>query len=166
MAKFTKADRQRIIDGYLGATGRNQFVPGEFVDWLSGQPDHEAYGWFFGKDDAEAAREYRIDLARQMASGLRIVSQVSSARSTRMKVATREFPALISPVAGRKGGGGYTSFDPHDTGDRSELLRQGAVSLRSWLNRYRGAAEMAGVNVSQIETIIAKIEKTTGQKAA
>ena len=44
------------------------FVPHEFVDWLGGQPDHEAYEWFYGMDDVEAARQYRIGLARQMAS--------------------------------------------------------------------------------------------------
>ena len=47
MAKFTSADRQRIIDGYLSATGRNMFHPAEFIDWLEGQPDHEAHPWFF-----------------------------------------------------------------------------------------------------------------------
>lgn len=49
MAQFTKADRQRIIDSYLSETGRNMFVPGEFIDWLADNEDHEAYDWFFAK---------------------------------------------------------------------------------------------------------------------
>ena len=56
MSRFKRKDRQRIIDGYLSATGRNLFVPAEFVDWLEGQTDHEAWPWFFGSGDAEAAR--------------------------------------------------------------------------------------------------------------
>ena len=56
MAQFTKADRQRIIDSYLSETGRNMFVPSEFIDWLADNEDHEAYEWFFAKDEASAAR--------------------------------------------------------------------------------------------------------------
>ena len=54
MAGFPKKERQRIIDEYLAASGRNMFVPREFVDWLRDYPDHEAYDWFYGMDDAEA----------------------------------------------------------------------------------------------------------------
>ena len=32
--RFTKKDRQNIIDDYLNQTGRNSYVPSEFVDWL------------------------------------------------------------------------------------------------------------------------------------
>src|SRR5690554_3353097 len=42
---FAKKDRQRIIDGYLAATGRNLFVASEFIDWLGEHPEHEAYEW-------------------------------------------------------------------------------------------------------------------------
>jgi hypothetical protein len=37
MSGFPKKERQRIVDEYLQATGRNMFVPGEFVDWLKEQ---------------------------------------------------------------------------------------------------------------------------------
>jgi hypothetical protein len=56
MSGFPKKERQRIVDEYLQKTGRNMFVPGEFVDWLKEQPSHEAYEWFYGMDDGEAAR--------------------------------------------------------------------------------------------------------------
>ena len=153
MAGFPKKKRQAIIDGYLAATGRNMFVPAEFVDWLEGQPDHEAHDWFFGMDDAEAARRYRVELARQMASGLRIAAPVSTApsESKTVKVATREYPAMISPAASRRQGGGYVPFDPEDDESMAELQRQAGGALRSWLNRYRGAAEAAGLDVSGIE---------------
>lgn len=155
MAQFTKKDRQRIIDDYLARSGANMFVPAEFIDWLSGQSEHEAYPWFFGKTDAQAAREHRIAMARQMASGLRITAKVSVApqEGARVCVAVREFPAFVSPVAGRASGGGYEPFDPCDDAAIRELRRQGEVALRSWLNRYSGA--FAGTDLSAIEEIAA-----------
>lgn len=153
MAQFTKADRQRIIDGYLSETGRNMFVPGEFIDWLADNQSHEAHPWFFAKDDASAAREYRIGLARQMASGLRIVAEVSTTQAKVVQITVREFPAYVSPVASRKGGGGYQPFDPKDAAAMAELRRQGAIALQSWLRRYRGAFE--GSDLTTIEEIAA-----------
>jgi hypothetical protein len=160
MAGFPKSERQRIIDEYLAATGANQFVPGEFIDWLAANPDHEAYDWFYGIDDSAAAREYRIDLARRMASGLRVVAKVSSApdKGNVVHVTSREYPAYVSPMAGRKDGGGYSPFNPDDPEAVAELARQGATALRSWLSRYRGAAESSGVDVSAIEKIAVQLE--------
>lgn len=154
---FTKADRQRIIDGYFHETGENMFVPSAFIDWLADQPEHEAYGWFYGKDDATAAREYRIGMARQMASGLRIVAEVSTTKAQVVQIAVREFPAYVSPVASRKSGGGYEPFDPKDSAAMDELRRQGVVALRSWLDRYRGA--FAGVDLTTIEEIAAQADR-------
>lgn len=151
MSGFPKKERQRIVDGYLQATGRNMFVPGEFVDWLKDQPDHEAYPWFYGMDDSEAARQYRIDLARRMASGLRIV--VSDTEPETSAIVVREYPAYVSPVSGRKDGGGYAPFDPKSEIDQAELRRQAAVSLTAWLNRYRGCAENIGVSVTALEEV-------------
>ena len=168
MSGFTKmkATRQKIIDGYLSNTGRNMFVPSEFIDWLSGQPENEAYDWFFGMDDTEAAREHRIHLARQMASGLRIVSPVSEApaKASVFSIKTREFPAYISPVSSRKDGGGYQSFDPRDRQDLAELQRQAASALRGWLSRYRGAAESAGADLSVVEDLVTLLDPTGNVK--
>jgi hypothetical protein len=151
---FKKQDRQRIIDDYLAATGRNMFVAGEFIDWLQGHPDHEAYEWFFGMDDETAAREHRIALARRMASGLRIVVQSQPQQEANVvHITTREYPAFVSPMAGRKDGGGYSPFNPDDAALMAELRVQGAQALTSWLSRYRGAAENYGVDVSAIEQI-------------
>lgn len=153
MAAFKAKDRQRIIDGYLAASGANMFIPAEFVDWLQGQPDHEAYPWFFDKSDAEAAREYRIGLARQMASGLRIVAKVEEIRGTVMQITTHEYPAYVSPVSGRRSGGGYAPVNVDDPEHLAEIRRQGCSALRGWLQRYRGAFEMAGIDLSPLEEI-------------
>ena len=151
---LTKQDRQRIIDDYLSKSGRNMFVPAEFVDWLQGKPDHEAYEAFFGTTDAVAAREYRTQMARKMASGLRIVARQEEARkATVVSISVREYPAFVSPMAGRKSGGGYEPFDPDNAAHLAELVEQGRASLRGWLARYRGAFEEAGVDLSGIEKI-------------
>ena len=158
MARFAKTDRQKIIDGYLAETGRNMFIPGEFIDWLGENPDHVAYPWFFAKDDAAAAREYRINMARQMAAGLRITARVSEAPSEArtVNVVVREFPAFMSPGAGRREGGGYVPFDPTSAVDMAELRRQGVMALHSWLKRYRGAFSDAEAAV--IDGLLAEIE--------
>jgi hypothetical protein len=151
---FKKADRQKIIDGYLAKSGANMFGPAGVVDWLSCQPGHEAYEWFFGMDDATAAREHRILMARQMANGLRIVSNVTEAKSGNVvSVHVREFPAFISPMSGRGSGGGYEPFDPSNGAQMDELRRQGATALRAWLARYRGA--FADADLTVIEKIAA-----------
>lgn len=160
MAGFPKSERQKIIDAYLTQSGRNLFVAAEFIDWLSEKPEHEAYEWFFGTDDATAAREHRIGLARRMASGLRITAKASAApeQSSVVQIAVREYPAYVSPMAGRKHGGGYQRFDPEDGAAMAELQRQGGTALRSWLARYRGAFEGTDIDVSEIEKIAALIE--------
>lgn len=150
---FKKSDRQRIIDGYLAESGRNMFVAGEFIDWLAEQPEHEAYELFYGQDDADAARQHRIGLARRMASGLRIVARTEETRAKVVHVITREYPAYVSPMAGRRGGGGYERTDPEDPAHLAELRRQGATALRGWLARYRGAFEHGGVDLAAIEEI-------------
>lgn len=150
---FTSKDRQRIIDNYLNESGENIFQPGAFIDWLGERPDHEAYEWFYGQDDATAAREYRIAMARRMASGLRITAQVEEKKSSVVSIAVREYPAFVSPVATRKHGGGYEPFDPKDASAMAELRRQGVVALQSWLNRYAGA--FADTDLSVIEKIAA-----------
>lgn len=150
---FTSKDRQKIIDNYLAQSGRNMFVPGEFIDWLAGEPEHEAYEWFFGMDDATAAREHRIAMARRMASGLRITAEIKQAKSSVVQIAVREYPAFVSPVASRKSGGGYEPFDPKDKAAMAELRRQGQVALQSWLNRFAGV--FADVDLTVIEQIAA-----------
>ena len=162
---FKKADRQRIIDGYLSETGRNLFVASEFIDWLEGQPDHEAYPWFFGMDDATAARQHRIALARRMASGLRVVASVETKEAKVVQITEREYPAYVSPVAGRKHGGGYERFDPSDDAAMAELRRQGSTALRSWLERYRGAFEAKGLDLTPIEEIAASQDDSVALSA-
>ena len=156
--KFTVKYRQKIIDDYLQDSGENMFIASSFIDWLADRPDHQAYSWFFGKDDEAAAREYRIGLARQMASGLRIVTNVRTFdASNAVHIVTREYPAYISPLAGRKVGGGYERFDPENEGHIAEHQRQGSQAMASWLDRY--ADVFTEYDLSTLEAIAALIEK-------
>ena len=154
--RFTKEKRQGLIDGYLAASGRNLFVAGEFIDWLGQHPEHECYDWFFGLDDQAAAREFRIGLARRLASGLRIVlhTREETSKSKIVQIAVREYPAFVSPMQGRRSGGGYAPFDPMDAEAMAELQRQGRTALRSWLARY--ASAFAGVDLTAIKEIAAE----------
>lgn len=165
MAGFPKAQRQAIIDGYLNETGRNIFSASEFLDWLSDRPDHPSYDLVYGQDQETAAREHRLGIIRKMISGLRIVSQVSETRRSVVHITTREYPAYVSPVGGRKSGGGYEPFNPEDAAAMAELRRQGASALRGWLARYRGAFEAAGVNLASVEEIAASQDDRVAQSA-
>lgn len=150
-----KQERQRMIDAYLAETGRNMFVAGEFVDWLSGRPEHPVHALIFRKDDADAAREYRIDLVRRMTSGLRIVARVEEKRGRVVSITTREYPAFVSPLAGRRSGGGYVPLNPDDHDAMRELVRQGKQALQSWLHRYGAAMEQDGADLAPVRKIAA-----------
>ena len=154
MSNFARKTRQRIILGYLADTGRNMFVPEEFVTWLLDHPEHEMYKAFHGRDD-ELLWQAKLDLARQLASGLRIVvKQEEVQQSDVVSIKVAEYPAYISPVAKRKEGGGYEPFDPDDEASQEELRRQAGVALAAWLNRFRGSAEHIGLDMTPVEEIV------------
>ena len=150
MAYFSKKTKQRIIDNYLQHTGKNMFVPQEFIDWLADHPYHEAYKAFHGRDE-ELLNEAKLDLARRFASGLRIVAKTEVIESEVRRIKVTEYPAYISPVTTRRQGGGYEPFDPESEESQAELRRQAGVQLAAWLNRYRGAAEHIGLDMTPLE---------------
>lgn len=156
---LTKDQRQSVIDEYMADTRVNMVVPRDFIEWLRPKEDHPAHSHFFAKSDEEAAQEYRLALFRQFASGLRISVRVeySQPETREVSVNVREFPAYVSPASTRKSGGGYIPVVPEEAAAMQEVRRQGAVALRSWLARYRGAYEMTGVDLSPIEEIAAQI---------
>jgi|TARA_R100001224_G_scaffold105206_1_gene78904 hypothetical protein len=153
MTKFNKKTRQRIVDEYLHASGKNHFISQEFVDWVAQRPEHEYYGTLFDKSDAERANQSRVDQVNQMISGLRITVTEEVKVNKEITFRVTEYPSYISPVARRKSGGGYDAFDPHNPADQQELRRQAGTALASWLNRFRGCAEHNGINVSPIQDI-------------
>ena len=149
MPAFDRTYRQKIIDEYLNATGNNHFVPAEFLEWLQPQEDHRVWSVFFGKDDEEAAHQYRLSLARQFVAGLRIVVQ-SQGETGQVSV---KVPAFISPVSERRSGGGYVSVDVRERDTTQELCRQAAADLDRWIKRWSGTATLVGVDISKANEI-------------
>lgn len=150
--------RQRVISGYLRVTGRSMFKPDEFVDWLETRPDHEAYSAFFGRSDAELARQFRIDLARKFAAGCRLYfTREMEPIPEPTEEAVFAFPAYVSPRETRTSGGGYL---PYDASLNDELLGQAEEALEAWLERYSGVMRQSGLTVAQIEKVAGGIAKT------
>ena len=149
MPAFDRTYRQKIIDEYLNATGSNHFIPAEFLEWLQPQEDHRVWSVFFGKDDEEAAHQYRLSLARQFVAGLRIVVQ-SQGETGPVSV---KVPAFISPVSERRSGGGYVSVDVRERDTTQELCRQAAADLDRWIKRWAGTATLVGVDISKANEI-------------
>jgi hypothetical protein len=142
MSGFTKQRRQRIIDDYMAATGSNLFKPGEFIDWLADKPDHEAYSAFYAIDDAEAARAYRIELARRFMNGLRIVvvTETVEIKTNTIITTTEDAPKYFSPPENRhKDGGGYAAYDPQDEASVASFRKEAAMALGAWKRRYWSA---------------------------
>lgn len=166
MARWNKRDRQQMVDGYLNATGRNMFVPREFLDWLSEQPEHDAYELFFGRTDEELAQIQREAMVRQWAAGLRVTVRYQPAKATTANVVMVEQPLYVSPVSGRKAGGGYVANDGTDPAVQAELQRQAASALDGWLSRFEGVAIAAGVDVAPIKEIAGILGAGVVQRAA
>jgi len=167
--RIAKETRQRIVDDYLATTGRDSYVPAEFISWLQNQPNHEAYGWFFSISDEDAAFQHRLAMAREFVSGLRITIAYSTAPLTPMipgSIRSREeertelkFPSMISPRATRSSGGGYVPVDLDDPAIKQELHGQAAQELRAWLNRFGGVCTMSGIDPASIESIAVQVEQ-------
>ena len=175
MARFDRGYRQKVIDGYLNASGRNVFIPAEFLAWLRDQPDHQAYPIFFSKSDEDAADEWRIDQVRKFVSGLRIsvrvhVAQIEDSsreiRVTEAPATSVRMPAFFSPASERKGGGGYYPTDVDDPAVRRELRRQAATELRRFIHRHEGIARISGISLDAIKAIAAAFDAQATEEAA
>jgi hypothetical protein len=159
-----KSFRQSVVDEYLNVTGSNMVKPEEFLAWLRPQEDHRVWRVFFGKDEPDAAQEFRLGLVRQFVAGLRIKVMVSQlpAKGRRVRVAV-SMPAFISPVAGRASGGGYHATDVDDPEQVREFARQASLDLKRVHERHAGVATLVGVDVAGLLTMAAAFD-TAGMK--
>lgn len=164
MARFTKALRQRLIREFAELND-GHFCPAAFVEHVKATgPDHEAHSWFTW-DDEKAAHEHRLSEARQFASGLRVSFTVETARRGVVVSSDRQLPFAMSPVEGRRDGGGYVIVNPDDPEHMAEHCRQAAASLATWLNRYSGAVEHVGGSVAQLERLKRSLDKVAVDRA-
>ena len=166
--RFSKKDRQQVINDYLNKTGRNSYVPVEFVEWMQNQPNHPAYKLFIFEDDAKMAFKQRIQIARQFASGCKITVQYRDIPSETIDYSKAvvveetkviKFPSYISPIDNRAQGGGYQKFDLNNPETVKELCRQASRELNSWLKRYEGICTVKGIDIGSLEEVSSLLEE-------
>ncbi len=158
MSRLSKQDRRHIVEEFA-RRHNGQYNPMLFLEEVRKTgSEHPAYEWFEW-DLKKAARAYQIEQARQFARDLRVsftVEDVSPKR--KVKVAHQEMPLVISPIEGRRHGGGYVLVDPEDPEHMQEHCRQAAMALGSWLKRYGSALEFAGRRKAEVESVIRTLE--------
>lgn len=161
MGRLNPTERQAILDDHVARHGR--YDPAVFVAEAASS-QHPAHGWFEW-DDQSAAGEYRLWQAREFVRGLRIRFTIEMQERNVKGAIEREAPAFLSPVAGRKAGGGYHPVDPNDPEHMRELCRQAAASLGTWLRRYEAALDHAGVTHARVEKLRAALEAASEDAA-
>lgn len=112
-----------------------KWLPTEVRDWARDNPNsdlHSLREWLWG-DDAKAADEYRLGVARGL---------------IRLHIVTDEGDrATISLVQDRRTGGGYRELGPvlRNAELRQMALRQALRELRRFEQRYKHLHELAAV---------------------
>ncbi|MEH3117124.1 MAG: hypothetical protein PGN25_05810 [Methylorubrum populi] len=160
MAGLSKAARQEIVREFA-VRHNGHFNPKLFLEEVRHKgKDHPAFGWFEW-DRAAAALAYQVEQAREFARDLRVSFTVQVVNGGRRSIQVREtaMPLVLSPVEGRRSGGGYILTDENDPAHMTEHCRQAAMALRAWLSRYRSAAEHAGCALAPVEKLADDLEK-------
>lgn len=163
--RFTKSVRQQIVEEF-SIRHNGQFDPNLFFQEVRDTGEtHPAYGWFQWDKD-KAAHAHWIEQAREFARDLKVNFTVQEVgRKEAVTVRQTNMPLVMSPVDGRKNGGGYVLTDPNDPAHVAEHCRQAAVALRSWLSRYDSAVAHAGVSRTVVEAIAVDLEKVAAAAA-
>ncbi len=167
--KFSKELRQEIVEEFA-VRHNGQFDSALFLKEIEETgKSHRAYGWFQW-DDSKAAREYRLWQARAFANDLRVTFSVEEVgQQGAVTVKTAVMPAVISPVAERKNGGGYVLTDFNNPEHMAEHCRQAAIALKSWLNRYQAAVVhvyKSDLAITQIAAVLESVKAPEIEKAA
>jgi len=167
--KLNKETKQQIIDEYLAETGRNVFIPREFLEYLQDKPEHDAHASFYNVSEAELAMQAREEIARKWARGLRLTLTIEvkhpDPKVSVVNIVQVEAPRLFSPMQDRSNGGGYVVLDAHDTTQQQQFKNEAANALRSFLRRYGLPLAQSGVDQSRITTIIAALENAETTEA-
>ena len=158
MMRFTKAIRQKIVEDFA-RRNNGVFNPTLFVEEVRAKgADHPAHEWFEW-DVEKAALAYQVDQAREFARDLRITFTVEEIHRGAVRVREAMMPLVLSPVEGRRDGGGYLLTDPNDPEHVAEHSRQAATALRAWFDRYEEAARRAGIQPGAVEKMAAALDK-------
>lgn len=161
MSRYTKERREEIVRDF--ATRHNGlYDPALFLAEVQDVgADHPAYDWFEWDTD-KAARLYQLEQARDFIRGLKVSFKVDDVTpSHQIKVREQPIPMFISPVEGRKSGGGYLLTNPEDPEHMAEHCRQAAQALTQWRDRYSAAMAYVGVSDGDVTSILIKLEKVS-----
>lgn len=105
------------------------------VDWAKANPDSELYKHreFYWEDDARAAKEHRMNVARTL---IRVHIQTDDGDR-----------ATISLLQDRRTGGGYRQLGPvlSNSAMRAMAVKQALREFRAWERRYNHLRELAAV---------------------
>ncbi|WP_201829560.1 hypothetical protein [Microvirga zambiensis] len=166
MTRFTKELRQQIVKEFA-LRHNGVFNPTLFLEHVRETgPEHPAFEWFEW-DQNKAALNYQIEQARSFARDLRVSFTVEEVgRSEPVRVRQAAMPLVLSPMEGRKDGGGYVLVNPDDPAHMIEHCQQAAIALRAWQNRYKSALLHAGGSPETLEEAIRQLEATKPQQLA
>lgn len=162
---LSKIDRQRIVKEFA-LRHNGVYNPSLFLEEVRRTGEtHPAFNWFEW-DAGKAAFAYQVEQARSFARDLRVTFTVTEINGGKRAVKVREtaMPLVISPMEGRRDGGGYLLVDPKDSDHMGEHCRQAAVALRAWLGRYTEAVRHVGMNTSELEALVTALETKTPLK--
>lgn len=110
----------------------------------------------------KAALAYQVEQARDFARDLVVQFTIEEVGRKGIKV-NQEMPLVISPMSGRRKGGGYVLVDVSNPDHMAEHCLQAAISLRSWLARYESALASVGITTASIEKTLAALERANAQ---
>lgn len=152
--RYSKQLRQEIIRDFAERNG-GWYDPAAFVAEVRRRgKKHPAYDWFEW-DDKEAAKQRRVEQAREFAQGLRVTFRVETvARKDKIVVRTVEMPFVLSPSEQRINGGGYYLTDPADPEHVAEFCRHAADTLEAWARRYQAALMTAGIAPEKVDVLV------------
>ena len=158
---LSKADRQKIVAEFCARHG-GRYEPAAFLSEAA-SPQHPAHDWFTWDDEA-AATQHRLWEARNFVRDLRVSFRVETIQRGVSGVVMVEAPAMISPAAARKAGGGYVAVGPDSPCAMAALSAEAAKALAAWMRRYGGAVAWAGGSVAAIEKQAALLEKASARE--
>jgi hypothetical protein len=157
MRQFTRKDREAILHAFVVRHG-GAFDPAAFVDEVEAAGDaHPAYRWFEWDTEA-AARQHRLEQARAFARGIKVVFRVEDIGGGTIRVRELMVPFLISPIDGRRDGGGYVETAAGGGLHLAEYCRQAARDLEAWARRYESAVVSSGSSLREVEQLIARLQ--------
>jgi hypothetical protein len=157
MTRVTRELRQQVVKDFAEAHG-GIFDPATFLSYVRQAGEtHPAYTWFEW-DDSQAAHGYRLDQAREFASGLRVRFEVETVERKPLTIVTASAPMVHSPVAQRHHGGGYVVTDMKDPEHVAELCRQAGQSMRWYITRFEAALLAAGVDLASLEKVFDQLQ--------